>query len=154
MLSTTDFLPNSAFLSGMGLIPSSASGRVIYRYKSVVKHKGVIIGADESGEWWVLHNHPQTALDLISFTDFVKGQRWYFDLKKTSLPLEQVLENAYSLFERGLRYRVFTNNCQHSASLVAYGKRRSEDLVRFFRGLALASPGGILLVRLLLRLFR
>ncbi|MEM9024761.1 MAG: hypothetical protein AAGB22_13525, partial [Bacteroidota bacterium] len=107
-----------------------------------------------TGTTWVVHNHPRTNIALVTMAEFCRGNAWFVDEDDASADQDTVISNAVYFLEKGLPYSVLRMNCQHTSSMIAQGKKYSEDLRKFTRALVVATPPLFWLARTFLRLVR
>jgi hypothetical protein len=98
-----------------------AIGDVLYRRKGPVMHVGIYLG-DAS----ILHNTPKFGEHQVDFNDFAKGKKVY--AQSTGLSPEQILTKARQVLDQPEGYRLFKQNCEHTASKVLDDDPNSHQL--------------------------
>lgn len=110
-------------------------GDIVGRRKGLVMHKGLVL---DDGR--VLHNLPLRGEHVSSISEFARGHR----ISVTARSREQrqaALRNAASRNAGGVdggRYRLFSNNCEHTVYGIADGRPRSPQLHAWLLGLGAA----------------
>jgi len=124
------------------------SGRIIYRDKIDtligVKHPGIILGKDEWGTTWVIHNHYENGkVEVVTYENFSKGEAVFYDNRKVDYNQSQIIERAIDAWLNGTVYHWLLENCQHFVSSVTTrSDRRSESVDQISTGVVVT--GGIL----------
>ena len=124
-------------LYGLNWHPNS--GKSIWRYKvgeamKFIKHKGVVVGQDEHGQQWVIHNHSDTDMDLIPLDEFAKGKGVHFDDQPAEFSQPERVVRAFDELSDDRPYDKLGNNCQDTVSRITTGENGSEDRRRIVTG--------------------
>jgi hypothetical protein len=118
------------------------SGKIVFRYKintiSNVKHPGIVLGYDEAGVWYYMHNHFENGRPAIEQQiGFAKGQQVYTEQRQSDF-------GSLALIERGLNeiiaakpYAWLGYNCQVFVNRVCFNENKSETVENWTGGLAL-----------------
>jgi hypothetical protein len=109
------------------------TGLIIYRDKidtlTGVPHPGIILGADNWGTTWVIHNHYKNGRVIIeSLQDFAEGSQCFYDSRPVFYSKEDVIQRAIERFIEKKEYHWLTHNCQHFVNNVAQGMHYSETV--------------------------
>ena len=105
-------------------------GDILSRRKGLVMHRGVALGNGQ-----VLHNTPSRGEHISTVEEFRAGQRLHVERRSWS-QRRRALDQASRY--RGRHYRLFTNNCEHTATRVAGDRARSPQLRGWVLGLGVA----------------
>jgi hypothetical protein len=118
------------------------SGKIIYRNKidSIIgiKHPGIILGNDQWGTVWVIHNHYKIGKpQIVTLDQFAEDQEVFYDLRPVFYSKEQIVKNAIEHWNSGREYSWLRYNCQQFVNGVTQGKRYSETVDRVSENLML-----------------
>ncbi len=97
-------------------------GDLLYRSKDFVKHCGVYIG-----NGLVLHHSPKKGTEIINYEDFSVG----LDVgvvRTNSDNLDDLEERLNEILNAGGGYNALTNNCEHIATYMVYGRTFSHQV--------------------------
>ena len=108
-------------------------GDIVSRRKGLVMHKGLAL---EGGR--VLHNTPFRGEHICSEADFREGKRMYVASADVGAR-HRTLRTAELLAQRGRRYNLLTNNCEHTVSRASSGDARSPQLQSWLLGAGFAA---------------
>jgi hypothetical protein len=75
------------------------SGKIIYRDKIDtligIKHPGIILGVDNWGTVWVIHNHYQIGYpQIVTLNDFANGVAILYDSRTVFYNTSQIIKRA------------------------------------------------------------
>lgn len=116
------------------------TGRIVWRYKNLVKHTGVLAGNNQCGQPMVIHNHPANGrASLVTLEEFAQGKQVRYDDRPCSFPQRIVWQRAIDAVNRRVPYQLLTSNCQHLTSGACHGQQQSEDLQQIFKTLAVGA---------------
>jgi hypothetical protein len=118
----------------MVLTQQHDTGRIVWRYKNLVKHTGVMAGKDEYGRDMVIHNHPFSGATVVTFAEFADGKPVKYDNRPCTYDSYTVWRKAIESVNKGTSYSLLTSNCQHLTSNACHGRNESEDLEAFAKG--------------------
>ncbi|MEM6707323.1 MAG: lecithin retinol acyltransferase family protein [Pseudomonadota bacterium] len=110
---------------------SHMPGDVLSRRKGLVMHRGIALGNGQ-----VLHNTPGRGEHVSSLNEFAAGRPVAVE-RRSLAQRERALERA-SLYRGGGRYRLLTNNCEHTTTRVTDDRARSPQLRGWLLGLGIA----------------
>lgn len=132
------FLKNGRFID---IYFNEDSGKVYYRWKTNtltgIKHAGVYIGQDVSGNGFFIHNHYQFgAPHLVNYNDFTLGKDLYLYKDRCSNPWNVIIRNAFSHVVRQEPYKLLSYNCQTLTNSSCNNESKSEDAARIVGGVA------------------
>lgn len=128
------------------LFATADSGRIIYRKKVDtiigIMHPGIVLGEDQWGTIWVVHNHYKIGhANIVTLEDFAIGEAIFYDNRIVNYNRNEIVERAIYHWLKKERYDWLVNNCQHFVNKVAKGKKYSESIGNITNNVILA--GGI-----------
>jgi len=97
-------------------------GDLLYRSKDLVEHAGIYIGNNQ-----VLHNQPEEGAVITSFDKFAN----YRDVKVTSIAGTNhsvLAKRLVDILGNTNHYNPLTNNCEHLASFMIAGRKKSPQV--------------------------
>lgn len=117
------------------------SGKVYYRWKTNtltgIKHAGVYIGQDVSGNGFFIHNHYQLGSPhLVYYNDFTLGKNLYLYNERCKNPWNVTISNAFAHVVRQEAFKLLSYNCQTLTNSSCNNERKSEDAGRIVGGVA------------------
>ncbi len=120
------------------------SGKVYFRYKigtiSKVKHPGIFLGVDTSGNGYFLHNHYHYGkATIVTEREFTQNKPIYIYNEKCSNAPLRVIEIGLNEMLRGESYKPITYNCQTYTNTACHNQRKSEDAEKWVSGILLGS---------------
>jgi hypothetical protein len=122
------------------------TGKVVYRSKGFVTHKGIMAGKDVYGRSMVIHNHPDSGYaTVVTYEEFANGKQVFYSDEECTFPQEQIWHRAIAAVNNKVPYRLFDSNCQHLTSHTCRGKKESEGLKAAASFALLRIGGGLLL---------
>jgi hypothetical protein len=109
------------------------SGKIIYRDKIDsligIKHPGIILGKDNWGHIWVIHNHFQFGCpQIVPIKDFSAGIRVFLDDRPVFYNPIQIVERAITHWLEKKEYSWLVNNCQQFVNKVTRNGKYSETI--------------------------
>lgn len=97
---------------------------LLYRNKGFVKHAGVYLGNNN-----VVHCVPDNGVEIIDLEKFKSGESIQI-IKTDNLDVDVLTGRINRILASNEKYCLFSNNCQHIANLLMYGKSTSPQLNR------------------------
>lgn len=147
----SNIISNQVTIRGNGntsaLYFTAESGKIIYRDKIDtligIKHPGIILGADNWGTIWVIHNHYQIGHPQIETLEkFADGNRYFYDNRDVFYSPIEIIERAISHWMQKKQYNWLFYNCQHFVNQVTQNNKYSETIDKVSENAMLG--GGIL----------
>jgi len=108
-------------------------GDIVSRRKWLVMHKGIALGGGR-----VLHNTPFKGEHICSESEFREGRRMYVSSADIA-SRHRAIRVAELQAQRGRRYNLLTNNCEHTVSRASSGDARSPQLQSWLLGTGFAA---------------
>jgi hypothetical protein len=97
-------------------------GDLLYRQKNFVEHAGVYLGSE-----MVFHISPTNGAETISFSEYAEGLT--VKIVHTNFDNKHILEQRISeILQSNSNYNFGSNNCEHIASYIIYGKKMSSQV--------------------------
>ena len=97
-------------------------GDLLYRSKDCVEHAGVYLEND-----MVCHISPDSGVEIVSMHEYSAGQE--IKVIHTDLKNQELLESRLRKILRSSNdYSISSNNCEHIASYLIYGRKFSPQL--------------------------
>jgi hypothetical protein len=117
------------------------SGKIVFRYKintiSDVEHPGIVLGYDQSGAWYYMHNHFQYGRPIIEVQEqFSKGKQLYISNHQSSYQQTVILKRGLEEVLQARSYNWLNYNCQIFVNRVCFDENKSEAVENWTGGLA------------------
>lgn len=108
----------------MEILKHLYSGKEVATLKWFWKHTGVILGySNQYRDFIVAHNHPTTGVTIVTLSQFMGSQEYWFTGKQSQFNFE-MLVNKYNS-QIGKPYNAIFDNCQHFSSGLIDGRETS-----------------------------
>lgn len=109
------------------------SGRIVWRWKNLIKHTGIILGVHKSsGKEFYIHNHPQPGkATIVESFEFSQGNTVYYQEEKCINTPKEVIAIGLDAVIKGIKYKIAVSNCQHLTNQACSNKNQSQDLNAF-----------------------
>lgn len=117
----------------MNSIPMT--GDLLYRQKGIFGHAGVYLG-----DMMVFHHSPESGAEVVSLSDYADGKDVHI-VKSGSHNRQDLVAALEAILTTDSRYNPFTNNCEHLANTLLFGRHFSGQIQV---GLISAAIGGLL----------
>lgn len=103
-------------------------GDLLYRSKGFVEHAAVYIGNNK-----VVHTSPEKGREVIDVEDYSAGQS--IKVVRTNVDNQELLEKRLKeILSTSANYQLLTDNCEHLASYLLYGRKTSPQIQAAFCG--------------------
>ncbi len=127
--------------SNLAIYFNEYSGLIYWRFKidtvSGVKHPGILLGIDNNGNRWYMHNHYQHGRPVIeSEQNFAKGQPLYLADRQSGFSSRTVITNALNEIALARPYEWLSYNCQIFVNRICFRENRSESVENWVGGIA------------------
>ncbi|MFT4929706.1 MAG: cell wall-associated NlpC family hydrolase [Phenylobacterium sp.] len=96
-------------------------GDLLYRRKMLVMHVGIYLGNN-----LILHNTPGHGEHQTDFDTFANDKAVF--VKPTGLQPDEIIRKAQQILDDPGRYKLFNNNCEHTANTVLEDNPTSHQL--------------------------
>jgi len=118
------------------------NGTLCYRYKtdtiSDVRHPGILLGQDLSGNRWYIHNHFEDGQpSLVPEGVFSKGQLIFPDERIPVNTSSEIIQLGLDQVEAGEAYSWLYYNCQTFVNRAAFNERKSEAVESWIQKIGL-----------------
>jgi len=118
------------------------SGKIVFRYKinaiSDVEHPGIVLGYDQAGVWYYMHNHFEHGRPVIEAqVGFSKEKQLYVTNRQSPYQQRLVLKRGLDEVLKTRPYNWLNYNCQIFVNQVCYNENKSEAVENWAAGLAL-----------------
>lgn len=97
-------------------------GYLLYRPKGFVEHVGVYLGSGQ-----VLHNSPSGNVEVVTYQEYAAEETVKI-VTTSQHNVEDLAERLNSLLAADSRYCPVSNNCEHIAYYLIYGRRFSPQI--------------------------
>jgi hypothetical protein len=116
------------------------SGKIVFRYKidtiSDVTHPGIVLGYDQVGTRYIIHNHFEHGKPVIEPQSFFsKGQELFMARRQSSFETSRIIQNGLNEVLWAKRYNWITNNCQCFVNRVCHNENKSEAVENWTGGI-------------------
>lgn len=125
---------------------TSKSGKIVYRNKIDtiigIIHPGIVLGEDQSGIVWVIHNHYKIGHpEIVTLEDFADGVDVLEDMRKVSYSPSEIVERAIECWNAKNQYSWLLHNCQHFVNKIVLNQNHSEAIDKIANGSLLIGAG-------------
>lgn len=116
------------------------SGKILFRYKintiSNVEHPGIVLGYDQSGAWYYMHNHFQHGRPIIEVQEqFSRGKQLYIASRQSPYQQTVILQKGLDEVLQARSYDGLNYNCQIFVNRICFNENKSEAVENWTGGL-------------------
>lgn len=120
------------------------SGKILFRHKintiSAVEHPGIVLGYDQAGVWYYMHNHFEHGRPVIEAQEeFSKGKQLYIANRQSQYQRSVILQRGLDEVLQTRPYNWLNYNCQIFVNRVCHNESKSEAVENWTGGLALGA---------------
>ncbi|MDP4265415.1 MAG: hypothetical protein Q8941_23010 [Bacteroidota bacterium] len=120
------------------------SAKIVFRYKintvSDVEHPGIVLGYDQAGVWYYMHNHFEHGRPVIEAQEgFSKGKQLFIANRQSQYQRSVILQRGLEEVLQARPYNWLNYNCQIFVNRVCHNESKSEAVENWTGGLALGA---------------
>lgn len=121
---------------------TTETGKIVFRYKlqtiSGVRHPGIVLGIDDNGQRWIIHNHYLYRRPVLETEiGFAKYQQLFYADQQPQIEYLAVIQNAMDEVQLAKSYHWLNYNCQSFVNKVCFNQLKSESIEKWIGGVAL-----------------